>query len=284
MHRKIKACFAAALAGACLLTAGGCGAIGAAVQGMTEEVMESLQQADPEDFTQKKQQDVPMDGVQKLVLECGPTRDTADRAVAVSVQMEASPDDRLHLRASANCDVPDKYLPSAVQKGAELKISTGDGLDGTSAFTKERMLQVTVQVPEDYQNTFHIAVNAGLFRADTLHSQDCQLTVSAGGARVGHFVGAGRITVNAGSAEIGDVALSGDLELKVNAGSAECEMKKGSSFRFSAQKAAGALETYFPTEKRGDWGRKQAATVGGDPRHTLTVSVNAGSLELTEGE
>lgn len=285
MKQKMSACLAAALAVAGILAFSGCGVVGQLVQEATDAALEDLQSVDPNAFTAQKQQTVALDGVQEIELVCNPTRDASGKPVVALVQLTASPDAQLHLQTSANCDVPDSSMPTIQQDGNKLQLSTGQTPSGTrlGSLNQERALQVEVQVPKEYAGGVNAEVNAGVLRADIIQTKQFHLELNAGTAEIERFQSAGDVQVNAGSVNIRNMALTGDLKLEVNAGTITCAMKRGSSFRFRGEKNAGTLETYFSSRQKG-FQNTISTTVGDNPQHLLEAEVNAGKLTITQTE
>lgn len=285
MKRTVSACLAAALAVAGMLAFSGCDVIGQLVLGATDAALEDLQSVDPNTFTTQKQQTVALDGVQEIELACNPTRDASGKPVIALVELTASPDAQLHLQTSANCDVPDSSMPTIQQDGNTLQISTGQTPSGTrlGSLNQGRALRVEVQVPKGYAGTLNTEVNAGILRADIIQTKQFHLELNAGAAEIERFQSAGDVRVNAGSVNIRNTALTGDLKLEVNAGAITCAMQRGSSFRFRGEKNAGALETYFSSRQKGSQ-NTISTTVGDTPQHLLEAHVNAGKLAITQTE
>ncbi len=249
-----------------------------------------------------KTSQISLRGIRNLRLAGHPTKDSYGNKIAVLFRIETSTDEQLHLLVNTDCKIEKADQPYLLKEGSTLIVSTGTEQHVRSwLFEKSNLMQVTLQIPQEYDGLVQAELDACVFQADQIPGKTMKLTLNAGLVHIGSFSGDGAVQVNAGKAEIDNftgsgsaavnagrldfkkVSLLGDFSLHVNAGKVFFSVPENSRFSFQGRSAAGDIDTFFPTENQGNREEKiLAAKVNGGSNRRITASVKAGKLELTK--
>ena len=155
---------------------------------------------------------------------------------------------------------------------------------GTFNFFNATSVDFIVTVPNSTDLQIH--TNGGSINVNGV-SGKMSLTSNAGtvGATQSSLSGSSKLQTNAGSINFnGSISSTGTYEFRTNAGSIDIRLLGNPSFHLNANTNAGSINTSFPVNvNRNTAGATANGDVGTTPQATLTLSTNAGSINLNKG-
>jgi DUF4097 and DUF4098 domain-containing protein YvlB len=139
---------------------------------------------------------------------------------------------------------------------------------------------ISINVPVTADKVFAKASSGGI-RLGEVQTKNFDLSSSSGSINITGISGTGNIHATSGGITVMFHGPLGEATLSSGSGSIRISVDKSLSFNFDGQCTSGSVRANFPLLSSND-GRKASATVGNNPKASITATASSGGISINQ--